>query len=108
MRTFSMIVVGGCALAFGATMCDAAVFTMNGTSFDVQAVAGTGSNKALLEMDFGTDASPQPFLFGFQWDGAAGSDGRQILVGLEDGATGVAFTDTFFAGLNSYFLHTHG
>ena len=95
-------------IPFVASTSLAADFTMNGSSYSVEHITGSGPSKTLLELDFGTNAAPQPHLFAYQWDPATtpSVNGRTLLQALQADSFGVAFTDTFFASFNSYFLNT--
>jgi hypothetical protein len=81
------------------------LFTMDGTTYQVAHVTGTGTNKALLEVDFGTNVAPQAYLFGYQWNGPT-ITGRDLLQAIQAGQTGLSFTETYFASFDSYLLNT--
>jgi hypothetical protein len=92
------------ALSLTAAPALAEPFTMNGTTYQVQDIAGTGTNQALLEVDFGTSA--QSFLFGYEWNASASPNGRDILVALQANNDGLTFTDTYYASFDEHLLNT--
>jgi len=106
MRTRALIAVGALAAAGIGERASAAPFVMNGTTYQVEDIAGTGSDKALLEVDFGTNAAAQEYLFGFQWDPSTSPSGRDMLVALQNDASGLSFTDTFYPSFGEYLLNT--
>jgi hypothetical protein len=81
------------------------IFAMSGTNYDVAHITGSGTNKALLEVDFGTNAAPQAYLFGYEWNGPA-ITGRTLLQAIQADQIGLSFTDTYFASFDSYLLNT--
>jgi hypothetical protein len=105
-RNVSFLAVAG--LLFSTVPAFAQPFVMNNTTYQVQDIAGSGSNESLLEIDFGTNAAPQPLLFGFEWDGstAAAPTGRDVLVALQANNNGLTFTDTFFRDFDEHLLNT--
>ena len=108
MKSLPLSVAALCAASFLTAPALAEPFTMNGATYDVAHVTGTGPDQALLEIDFGTPALPQPFLFAYQWDPAAitSPTGRTMLSALQSDASTITFTDTYFASFDSYLLNT--
>lgn len=102
IRLAAWIVTQGLAVASASAM----PFAMNATTYQVQDVAGTGLDKAILEFDFGTNAAPQAYLFGYQWNPSASPTGRDVLSDLQANASGLSFTDTFFPSFGEYLLNT--
>jgi len=110
MKTLIGAVAGAGLMMLGTAVVHAEDFVVGGKTYNVEHVAGSGTSHALLELDFGTNASPDPHLLGFQWDSITTptANGRTMLVGLQAAATTVTFTDTYFAAFDSYFLNTIG
>src|SRR6185503_399049 len=110
MKAIIGAVAGAGMMLLGTATLRADDFVVGGQTYNVEHVAGTGSAHALLELDFGTNASPDPHLLGFQWDPVTNStaNGRTMLLGLQAGATTVTFTETYFASFDSYLLNTLG
>jgi hypothetical protein len=81
-------------------------FAMNGQIYNVEHITGTGSDKALLELDFGTNAVPDAHLFGFQWDPVTAPSGRDMLLAMQTDAFGLSFTETTFGAPPVHFLNT--
>lgn len=96
------------SLALPAPPVLATLVTVNGQPYNVEAVAGSGPDTALLELDFGTKTAPQPHLMAFAWDPAVlpSPSGRTMLSALEAGHFGLSFTDTYYASFNEYLLNT--
>ncbi|HUO07731.1 MAG TPA: PEP-CTERM sorting domain-containing protein [Phycisphaerae bacterium] len=105
-----VLVVAGAVLLVGAAGRSAMAqsFVMNGTTYQVEDVAGSGPDKSLLELDFGSNALPQPHLFGYEWDPAVtpAPSERDVLVSLQNDNMGLTFTETYFASFSSYLLNT--
>ena len=105
----SAAILAGISTMFLATQslpADAAVFTMNGQTYNVDHITGTGPDKALVELDFGTNITPDAHLFAFQWDPATSQNGRTMLSALQSGGTGISFADTYYPAFGSYLLNT--
>jgi hypothetical protein len=108
MKSLPISATALCAASVLAAPAFAEPFTMNGATYDVIHITGTGPDQALLEVDFGTAALPQPFLFAFQWDPATitSPSGRTMLSALQSDASGLTFTDTYYASFDSYLLNS--
>ncbi len=105
------ILLSMAVLGFSTAMASAQPFVMQGTTYQVDDIAGTGSNRAVLELDFGTNAAPQAHLFGYEWNSATPTppttpNGRDVLSALQADNQGLTFTDTFFASFGEYLLNT--
>ncbi len=99
MKNLPLAAAALCAASILTAPAHAEPFAMNGNTYDVTHITGTGPNHALLEVDFGTPALPQPYLFAYQWDPATVTSptGRSMLAALQSDSTGITFTDTYFA-----------
>ncbi len=79
-------------------------FTLDGQSYNVEDITGTGANKALFEIDFGTNSVPDTHLFAYQWDAPLTPQtfGDMMAALQNDSTTGITynafpgFLDTLF------------
>ncbi len=81
-----------------ASVSSASLFTLNNNQYNVEYVAGSGTNKAILAIVFPNQGTK---LFGYQWDDSA-SNAFNLLAGV-DSDGGLVTDSTYWP---DYFSHT--